>query len=110
MQAAWKADNWLTIRDIRERMNYAPVAYTTVARVTEILHQKGLLVRHLDERPGKPGPSAWWYRPAQPMSEHIGELVARLLAYSPDPEATLGYALAKRVDCPGKSISTAPCQ
>ena len=39
-QAMWKADSWLTVRDIRERMDYATVAYTTVARVTEILHQR----------------------------------------------------------------------
>jgi hypothetical protein len=96
MQVMWGADSWLTIRDVRERMDYAPVGYTTVARVTEILYEKGLLVRLRNERPGKPGPSAWWYRPARPMSEHIGELVATLLNYSPDPEATLDYALAKR--------------
>jgi len=96
MQVLWSADSWLTVRDIRDRMDYAPVAYTTVARVIEILHRKGLLVRHLGDRPGKPGPAAWWYRAAQPMTEHIGELIAKLLDSSPDPEATLGYALARR--------------
>jgi len=96
MHVMWEADGWLMVRDIRDRMDYASVAYTTVAKVAEILHGKGLLVRRLKDRPGKPGPSAWWYRAAQPMSEHIGELIANLLDYSPDPEETLSYALARR--------------
>ena len=32
MQVMWEADSWLMVRDIRDRMDYAPVAYTTVAR------------------------------------------------------------------------------
>jgi hypothetical protein len=96
MHVMWEADIWRTVGDIRERMDYAPVAYTTVARVAEILHGKGLLVRRLKDRPGKPGPPAWWYRAAQPMSEHVGELIAKLLDYSPNPDATLNHALARR--------------
>ena len=30
------------------------------------------------------------------MNEHIGELIARLMDYSPDPEAALAYAMAAR--------------
>jgi len=96
MQAVWTADSWLTVRDIREQMDYAPVAYTTVARVVGILYEKGLLVRRLGARDGKPGPSAWWYRAARPMTEHIGELIAALLRITPDPESVLDYVLAKR--------------
>ncbi len=96
MQVMWAADDWLMVRDIRDRMDYASVAYTTVAKVTGILYEKDLLIRRLEERPGKPGPSAWWYRAARPMSEHIGELIATLLDHSPNPEATLDYALARR--------------
>src|SRR5579863_7432745 len=94
MQVAWEADSWLMIRDIRDRMDYGPVVYTTVARVTGILHKKNLLIRRRDDRAGMPGPSAWWYRTARPMTEQIGELIAKLLDYSPNPEATLDYALA----------------
>jgi predicted transcriptional regulator len=94
MHVAWEAGTWLTVRDIRARMDYPPVAYTTVAKVISILHEKDLLVRQLGEREGKPGPPAWWYRAARPMSEDIGQLIAKLLDYSPDPEACLEYALA----------------
>jgi predicted transcriptional regulator len=96
MQVMWEADGWLMVRDIRGRMNYAPVAYTTVSKVTSILCLKDLLIRRLDERAGKPGPAAWWYRPARSVNEHIGELIAQLMDYSPDPEAALAYALAAR--------------
>ena len=96
MQVLWEAGGWLTVRDIRDRMDYAPVADTTVAKVTSILYEKDLLVRHLGERGGKRGPSAWWYRAARPMSEQIGELIVKLLDYSPNPDATLDYALAAR--------------
>jgi predicted transcriptional regulator len=96
MQVMWEADGWLMVRDIRDRMDYAPVTYTTVSKVTSILCHKDLLIRRLDERAGKPGPAAWWYRPARSMNEHIGELIAQLMDYSPDPEAALAYALAAR--------------
>jgi predicted transcriptional regulator len=96
MGVMWEADGWLTVRDIRDRMDYTPVGYTTVARVAGILFEKGLVVRRLGYREGKPGPSAWWYRAARPASEHIGELIATLLDHSPDPEATLDYALVHR--------------
>jgi len=92
----WEAGQWLMVRDIRDRMDYAPVVYTTVAQVTRILCEKGLLIRRLGDRAGKPGPSAWWYRAARPVNEHIGELIARLMHYSPDPEAALAYALTAR--------------
>jgi predicted transcriptional regulator len=96
MHVVWQADIWLTIRDIRDRMDYPLVGYTTVARVATILCDKDLLVRELGEREGKPGPAAWWYRAARPMSEDIGQLIAKLLDYSSDPEASLAYALAAR--------------
>jgi predicted transcriptional regulator len=96
MQVMWEADDWLMVRDIRERMDYVPVAYMTVSKVTSILCEKDLLIRRRDTRAGKPGPAAWWYRAARPMNEHIGELIAKLMDYSPDPEAALAYAMAAR--------------
>jgi hypothetical protein len=96
MQVVWQAGTWLMVRNIRDRMDYAPVAYTTVAKVVSILVGKDLLVRRLADREGKPGPAAWWYRAARPMSEDIGRLIATLLDYSPDPSASLEYALATR--------------
>jgi hypothetical protein len=96
MRVMWEADSWLSVRDVRDRMDYARVGYTTVARVAGILYEKGLLVRLLGYREGKPGQSAWWYRAARPASEHIGGLIATLLDHSPDPDATLDYALTTR--------------
>ena len=96
MRVMWETDQWLMVRDIRDRMDYAPVGYTTVAKVTSILCEKNLLIRRLGDRTGKPGPSAWWYRAARPMTEHIGELIATLMDYSPDSGAALAYALTAR--------------
>jgi predicted transcriptional regulator len=96
MQVMWQTGDWLMVRDIRDRLDYAPVAYTTVSKVTSILCGKDLLIRRLGDRAGKPGPAAWWYRAARPVNEHIGELIAQLMDYSPDPEAALAHALAAR--------------
>lgn len=96
MQVMWDVGVWLTVRDFRGRVNYAPVAYTTVAKVTGTLYDKGLLVRQPGDREGKPGPPAWRYYAARPINEHIRELIVALLDHSPDPETTLGYALAAR--------------
>jgi hypothetical protein len=74
MRVMWEADQWLMVRDIRDRMDYAPVGYTTVAKVTGILCEKDLLIRRLGDRTGKPGPSAWWYRAARLfwLRAHVG--------------------------------------
>jgi hypothetical protein len=64
MRVMWEADGWLMVRDIRDRMDYAPVAYMTVSKVTGVLCEKDLLIRRLGDRAGKPGPAAWWYRAA----------------------------------------------
>ncbi len=108
MRVMWEADQWLMVRDIRHRMDDAPVVYTTVAQVTRILCEKGLLIRRLGDRAGKPGPSAWWYRAARPGSEHIGELIATLMDYSPDPEAALAYALTARQKTPPDNPPSTP--
>jgi hypothetical protein len=55
---------------------------------------KGLLHRELMERAGRPGPPVWGYRAARPASEHIGDLIARLLDHSPSPADSLAYALS----------------
>jgi predicted transcriptional regulator len=94
MNVAWGAADWLSVRDIRDQMDYAPVSYTTVATAITNLYRKGLLARRLDDRAGKPGPQAWWYRAARSPSEHAGTLIAALLDHSPDPRAALDYALA----------------
>jgi hypothetical protein len=73
MHVLWDAGSWLTIRDVRDRIDYAPVAYTTVASVTGILHDKALLVRSPEDPDGSPGRSAWWHRPACLVPEEDAE-------------------------------------
>ncbi|HEY2579259.1 MAG TPA: BlaI/MecI/CopY family transcriptional regulator [Streptosporangiaceae bacterium] len=94
MNVMWDAEGRLSIRDIRDRIDYPRVSYTTVASVIGNLHTKGLVTRRIGTRAGKPGPSAWWYCAAQSASEYAGALIAVLLDCSPDPQATLSHALA----------------
>lgn len=104
MQAVWEADDWLMVRDIRDRMDYERVAYTTVATVAGVLCEKDLLVRRQERREGIPGSAAWWYRATRPMAEHVGDLIAKLLDRSPSPEATLSYALTTTRSLPGQRL------
>lgn len=108
MQVLWvAAGDWLIIREIRDRMDYPPVAYTTIATVTSILYGKGLLRRDHIERAGHPGPPAWRYRAARPASQYIGGLIATLLDHSPSPAESLTYALST-TRTPLQPDSTAP--
>ncbi|HEY5988954.1 MAG TPA: hypothetical protein VIV12_21620 [Streptosporangiaceae bacterium] len=99
-------EKWLMVREIRERVDYPPVAYTTIATMTSILCRKGLAHRELTERAGLPGLPAWQYRAARPASEHIGELIAAL-PRSPSPGETLAHALAT-ARCVSNAQSTPP--
>jgi predicted transcriptional regulator len=89
MTVAWQAsDQWLTVSAIRDRIDYPrDVAHTTVGTVATILHRKGLLARRKGQA------RAALYRAARPLDEHIGQLIAALLATSPDPHAALRHAL-----------------
>jgi hypothetical protein len=96
MRVMWQTNDWLRIRDIRRCIDHTPVQHTTVAKVADVLYHKGLLTRRLSDRGGTPGPPVWWYRAARPASEYIGALIAALLDLSPNPDATLDYALEAR--------------
>ncbi len=67
-QALWVADDWLVIREIRERMDYPPVACTTIATVTQILCRKGLL-RRQTRRPGGTTRPARLALPRRPVGQ-----------------------------------------
>ncbi len=94
MEVLWRADKPLMIREVRERIDYPPVSYSSVAVMTSILCGKGLAHRELTDRPGLPGPPVWKYRAARPASHYIGELIAVLLDRSPSPAETLAHALS----------------
>jgi len=94
MRVLWGASKWVRIQDICDLLDYhRVVSYTTVATVTGILCHKGLAVRQEGDNAGHPGTPPWWYRPARSQDEHIGELIAALLAYSPSPTTALDPAL-----------------
>jgi predicted transcriptional regulator len=95
MHALWNTSEWVNIQGICDSIDYhRPVAYTTVSTVTGILYGKGLVHRMVGHRAGHYGSQPWWYRAAQSQAEHIGDLIAALLDYSPSPTQTLAHALA----------------
>ena len=96
MHVMWEARGWLMVRDIRDRMDYAPVAYTTVSKVTSILCAKNLLIQRLSYRPWLPGPSGLVV-PGGPLDERAHRGADRPVnGLQPDPEAVLACAMAAR--------------
>jgi predicted transcriptional regulator len=80
MTVAWHHGGWLTISDIRARLAYhRQVTHTTVGTVTANLHRKDLLTRRTGHTRGAQ------YKAARPLEEHIGHLIADLLACLSDP-------------------------
>jgi predicted transcriptional regulator len=86
IELAWAAGSDLDISQICERVSeHQLAAPSTVDRVVRALVRKG----HL-ERSGRDG--SWQYRPARTMAAHLGQLIAALLARSPDQARTLALA------------------
>lgn len=107
MQALWKANSAVTIRDIRHSPGcHRPVAYSTVATVTNILCRKGLARRDLGDPAGQSGSRVWWYHAARSQTGHTGELFAALPGHSPTPAAALAHALstARSAQWPGGAV------
>jgi predicted transcriptional regulator len=91
MRAAWSADQAVTVREVRECLDYYhPVAYTTVMTVMEILHRKGLLLRVKDGR-------AWRYQPSESREAYDARLMAQVLLAGGDAATTM-RRLLDRVD------------
>lgn len=83
MDHLWSAEEALTVREVRERLDrQPPLAYTTVMTVLDNLHRKGFLSR---ERAGR----AFRYWPSQGRAEYTAELMHELLTGSGDSNATL---------------------
>ncbi|GAB3207966.1 Predicted transcriptional regulator [Marinactinospora thermotolerans DSM 45154] len=83
MDALWRADRPLVVREVRERMTYdREVAYTTVMTVANILYHKGLLDR---EKSGR----AWRYRPRETREEHTARVMSEVLRSSGDRGVTM---------------------
>jgi len=94
MTVMWRADGWLTTREIQDRIDYPTRAYTSVATVATILERKGYLRKRRCPATNRPGPPRWQYQAAMSLAEHLGHVIGDLLHYSPDPAATLRRAIS----------------
>jgi len=92
MTVMWQADDWLTTREIQNRIDYPTRAYTSVATVATNLERKGHLRKRRFPAANHPGPRRWQYHAAVPLAEHLGHVIGELLQCSPDPAATLRHA------------------
>jgi predicted transcriptional regulator len=82
MEVLWRCAEPMRVRDVLDRLDTRPLAYTTVMTVPDNLHRKGWVVRHLD---GK----AYRYRPTRSRAEAAAQAVRELLDATGDPEAVL---------------------
>ncbi|GAA1436994.1 MULTISPECIES: BlaI/MecI/CopY family transcriptional regulator [Nocardiopsis] len=83
MDALWRSDAPLSVRQVRENMVYdRDIAYTTVMTVANILFHKALLDR---EKCGR----AWVYWPRETHAEYTARVMDEVLNTGPDPRATL---------------------
>jgi len=93
MTVMWRADEWLAVREIQDRIDYPTRAYTSVASVAAILERKGHLRKRRSPAANHPGLRRWQYHAAVPLAEHLGGVIGDLLHHSPDPAATLWHAI-----------------
>ncbi|KIH99909.1 CopY family transcriptional regulator [Streptomonospora alba] len=83
MDALWRSDRPLAVREVRESMDYErDVAYTTVMTVTNILYHKGLLER---EKAGR----AWLYWPRESREEHTARVMSEVFSACGDRGTTM---------------------
>ena len=88
MSALWDGDDWMTPRQVLERLDLdPPVVYSTVMTILRRLWKKGTVTR---QRSGK----AFAYRPVQGQGEQIAGRMTELLEATDDPEAALTHFLA----------------
>jgi len=88
MSALWDGDDWMTPRQVLERLDLdPPVVYSTVMTILRRLWKKGIVTR---QRSGK----AFAYRPVQGQGEQIAARMTELLEATDDPESALTHFLA----------------
>lgn len=88
MSALWDGDDWMTPRQVLERLDLdPPVVYSTVMTILRRLWKKGIVTR---QRSGK----AFAYRPVQGQGEQVAARMAELLEATDDPVAALTHFLA----------------
>ena len=95
MTVIWDTDQSLSVRVLRERMDYQSAdgedpAYTTVMSVMVILWRKGFLDRA--KCPGAGHGRAWWYAAHISREDHLATVIRQALTCTPDPVAVLRRA------------------
>jgi predicted transcriptional regulator len=95
MTVIWDADQSLSVRVVRERLDYLAAdgedpAYTTVMSVMVILWRKGFLDRAKCPRAGHG--RAWWYAARISREDHLATVIRQALTCAPDPAAVLSRA------------------
>ena len=88
MAALWEVDDWMTPREVLDRLQLdPPVVYSTVMTILRRLWKKGIVTR---QQAGK----AYAYRPVQGQGEQAAARMTELLEATADPEAALTHFLA----------------
>lgn len=88
MSALWTADDWMTSRQVLDRLELdPPVVYSTVMTILRRLWKKGVVDRR---RSGK----AFAYRPVRGQGEQTAARMTELLEATDDPEVALTHFLA----------------
>ncbi|QHE74280.1 MULTISPECIES: BlaI/MecI/CopY family transcriptional regulator [Rhodococcus] len=82
MDALWRSDEPLRVRDVLEGLTGREPAYTTIQTVMDNLHRKGWVER---ERQGR----AFSYRATRSREQATAAAVRELLATSGDPAGVL---------------------
>jgi predicted transcriptional regulator len=95
MTVIWDVGQPLSVRVVRERMDYQSTdgedaAYTTVMTVMVVLWRKGFLDRA--KRPGAGRGRAWWYAARISREDHLATVIRQALTCAPDPAAVLRRA------------------
>ena len=96
MTVVWDVGKPLTVRGVRDRLDYRGMydedpAYTTVMTVMTVLWRKGLLSR--ERFLGEGHRSALWYQARVTRENHLAGVIRGVLACAPDPAAVLLCAL-----------------
>ena len=95
MTVIWDAGQPLSVRVVRERLDYQAgdgedPAYTTVMTVMMVLWRKGFLERA--KCPGAGHGRAWWYAACIAREDHLATVIRQALDCARDPAAVLRRA------------------
>jgi predicted transcriptional regulator len=91
LELLWSSGEWMTGREIWERLGGASRAYTTVVTVLGRLIDKGMVEKMVERNEGR---GAYHYRAAGDANELTARAIGELLAATADPRAALVHFVA----------------